>query len=132
MNKRINISLSDKLHEKALSWANTKGLSFSGLLTELLEKEIFQYSQHSNTSTINEPKTAYHTKINPSLLEKIQNLPAYQLQHLELYTDFLLSTQKNNMLQRLGPGLLAGHIRISKDFDDPIEDFNEYMFPPKK
>ena len=131
MNKRINISLSNNLHEKALSWANTKGLSFSGLLTELIEKEIFQYSQPSNTSIINEPQTLYHTKINTSLLEKIQNLPAYQLQHLELYTDFLLSTQKHNRQQRLGPGLLAGHIRMSDDFNEPIEDFNDYMFPHK-
>jgi hypothetical protein len=43
------------------------------------------------------------------------------------FVSFLL-TKKNNKAKKRKPGLAKGLIKMKKDFDEPLEDFNAYMF----
>jgi hypothetical protein len=77
-----------------------------------------------------EPIANYTTSDNifvEPLIAKIRQLPAYQQQQLDVYTDFLLSRTETNPRKRLPPGMLQGAIYMSNDFDEPLSDFHDYM-----
>lgn len=66
--------------------------------------------------------------ISPEILHKLEKLTPKQ--QLELAV-FLSKLEKENS-QKLIPfgklsGILEGKIQISKDFDEPLEDFKDYM-----
>ena len=73
-----------------------------------------------------------------TLLEKIHALPESLQTEVEHYVEFLLSKYSQELptvaepsfdgeKKRDGFGILAGKIWMSDDFDEPLEDMQEYM-----
>ena len=65
-----------------------------------------------------------------SLYKKLEKLPPNLKLEVQNFIDFLLentSTQIEPPKNKREFGSLKGKIHISKDFDDPIDDFKEYM-----
>lgn len=65
-----------------------------------------------------------------SLYKKLEQLPPDLKIEVQNFIDFLLD--KNNSKNEIQVikrefGSLKGKIHLSKDFDDPVDDFNEYM-----
>jgi hypothetical protein len=63
-----------------------------------------------------------------TLLTKIECLPDHLKEDASQYIDFLLSKKKkikSNKSRKAG--FLKGKIEMSNDFDDPLDDFEEYM-----
>ena len=66
-----------------------------------------------------------------TLMEKINNLPPAYRQEVEDFVDFI----REKKLTRNGAnenkprqfGLLKGKMWMSPDFDEPLEDFKDYM-----
>jgi hypothetical protein len=131
MKKRINISIDSLLHEKAHAWSRLNRTTFSNLL-ELLLRDLIDNSESRGATKqlVCEPVANYTTSDNifvEPLIAKIRQLPAYQQQQLDVYTDFLLSRTETNPRKRLPPGMLQGAISMSNDFDEPLSDFHDYM-----
>ena len=65
---------------------------------------------------------------NTTLLEKYETLPDVLKFKASLFIDFLLfkSEQISEKKQRV-PGFLKGKISMSDDFDEPLEDFKDYI-----
>ena len=73
------------------------------------------------------------------LIEKLEKLPLERQREVEDFVDFLLAKQTSGILLTAnevaeptesygrGFGSLKGQIFMSDDFDEPLEDFNEYM-----
>ncbi|GHU59147.1 hypothetical protein FACS189411_15640 [Bacteroidia bacterium] len=64
----------------------------------------------------------------PFLYRKIESLPANMQEEVSLFTDFLLS-KTSAKEHRIIPlfGLLKGKISLATDFDEPVDDFKDYM-----
>ncbi len=65
---------------------------------------------------------------NYMLYNKISSLPPSLIKEVDDFVDFLKSkkTKKNNLKEReFGCG--KGLIILADDFDEPLEDFKEYM-----
>ena len=62
-----------------------------------------------------------------SLQTKIENLPPDLQNEVELFLEKLL--KKNKHKKKLKPlfGSAKGEIKLSSDFDEPLQDFKEYM-----
>ena len=78
--------------------------------------------------------------IETAILDNVEKLPEAIKQSVLLYTEFLAnqygkSFESNESLKILldpspvhyGFGSLAGQIIMSNDFDDPLEDLQDYM-----
>ena len=65
---------------------------------------------------------------NDTLIEKVNLLPDCLKSDVSLFVDFLLF-KSNKELTKLPrkPGFLKGKISITDDFDEPLEEFREYM-----
>lgn len=62
------------------------------------------------------------------LLEKIKKIPVAYQQQVEDFIDFILEKKYQPSLENGRKfGLLKGKLKMSDDFDEPIEDFKEYM-----
>ena len=64
------------------------------------------------------------------ILEKIKMIPAAYQQEVEDFIDFILEKKGNlkspqNKGRKLG--LLKGKMKMSPDFDEPLDDFKDYM-----
>ncbi|NES24352.1 MAG: DUF2281 domain-containing protein [Symploca sp. SIO3E6] len=71
--------------------------------------------------------------IQPIILEKLDSLPeSLQLKVLH-YIDSLIEEQHKTLEQEITPkkyriaGTMKGMIIMSDDFDEPLEDLNDYM-----
>jgi hypothetical protein len=131
MKRRINISIDSLLHEKGHAWSRLNGTTFSHLI-EMLLRDLVDHSEVNSApkQIVGEPIATYTPTANPftePLIAKIRQLPAYQQQQLEVYTDFLLSKTETDPRKRLPPGMLKGAITMSADFDEPLPDFHDYM-----
>jgi hypothetical protein len=63
-----------------------------------------------------------------SLENKIKALPEELKSEVMDFIDFLLLRYKNNdFKQDTGFGCLKGKIEMTDDFDEPLEEFKEYM-----
>lgn len=70
---------------------------------------------------------------NLSLNTRLEMLPPELKKEVEDFIDFLL--EKENQKQKMNqpakkertPGLAKGLIEMKPDFDEPLEDFKEYM-----
>ena len=64
-----------------------------------------------------------------SLFLKINSLPDYLKEQASDFVDFLLKKDRSNKKRKNHPksGFLKGTFKMSKDFDDPLDDFKEYM-----
>ena len=65
-----------------------------------------------------------------SLYKKLEQLPPELKIEVQNFIDFLLDKNKSkNEIQVIKRefGSLKGKIHLSKDFDDPVDDFKEYM-----
>ena len=64
------------------------------------------------------------------ILEKIKMIPAAYQQEVEDFIDFILE-KKGNLKPRQNKGrklgLLKGKMKMSPDFDEPLDDFKDYM-----
>jgi hypothetical protein len=62
------------------------------------------------------------------LYTKISTLPSDLKSEVNDFVDFLLNKRKRN-LKKKKPifGCAKGQIYISPDFDEPLEDFKDYM-----
>jgi len=65
------------------------------------------------------------------ILTQYEQLPDYYKQEANDFIEFLISkTNKSktiNSKSRGGLGMSKGKYNMSKDFDEPLEDFKEYM-----
>ena len=62
------------------------------------------------------------------LFIKINSLPSEMKKELETFVDQLLKRLKKDPPKKKRPlGLLKGKIHIPDDFDEPLEDFKDYM-----
>lgn len=63
------------------------------------------------------------------LLEKIKMIPDSYYQEVEDFIDFILEKKVSVSGKRQGRklGLLKGKMTMSADFDEPLDDFKEYM-----
>ncbi len=65
------------------------------------------------------------------LIEKIKQLPPHYQQEVEDFVDFIrekkLQQNGTNENKQRQFGLLKGKMWMSPDFDEPLEDFNDYM-----
>jgi len=62
-----------------------------------------------------------------SLFTKIHSLPESQKVEVQDFIDFLISKKKISEKKRRKAGFLKGKIEMSPDFDEPLDDFKEYM-----
>ncbi|MBN8853362.1 MAG: hypothetical protein BGO55_18055 [Sphingobacteriales bacterium 50-39] len=63
-----------------------------------------------------------------SIYTKLETLPTDLKQEVSDFIDFLLqksSSKKNKIVPKFGSA--KGKIKMSPDFDEPLEDFKEYM-----
>lgn len=62
-----------------------------------------------------------------NLYNKLEKLPVNLKEEVADFIDFLLekSSQKKKAVPKFGSA--KGKIRMSDDFDEPLEDFKEYM-----
>jgi hypothetical protein len=62
------------------------------------------------------------------LYTKLSYLPADLKSEVNDFIDFLLSKRKKEIKKKMPKfGCANGQIYISPDFDDPLDDFKEYM-----
>ncbi|MEO8734171.1 MAG: DUF2281 domain-containing protein [Flavobacteriales bacterium] len=68
------------------------------------------------------------------LFVKIESLPADLRKQVTDFVEFLLKRkaapeggENDSELKKPVPGLLKGKIWIADDFDEPLDDFKEYM-----
>jgi hypothetical protein len=70
---------------------------------------------------------------NVSLLTQINSLPANLRQEVQDFVEFLKTKVERNSEKieeskaPRKPGALKGKIKMSPDFDEPLDDFKEYM-----
>ncbi len=65
---------------------------------------------------------------NVSLFTKINSLLEPLKTEANDYIDFLINKKKIKKVQKTRKaGFLKGNIKMSPDFDEPLDDFNEYM-----
>ena len=62
-----------------------------------------------------------------SLEKKIKSLPDDLRSEVNDFIDFLLKNNDNKTKSDTGFGCLKGKIEMKDDFDEPLEDFKEYM-----
>lgn len=62
-----------------------------------------------------------------SLQAKIENLTPDLQKEVEIFLENLLKKKKDKKKLKPVFGSARGEITISSDFDEPIQDFNEYM-----
>lgn len=69
--------------------------------------------------------------ISTSLIEKISKIPKEKEKEVEAFLDKILDQIKKQESQATGKrggfGALKGMIVMADDFDEPMEDFKEYM-----
>ena len=61
------------------------------------------------------------------LYSKISVLPTDLQSEVNDFVDFLLNKRKRYKGKETGFGCAKGEIYISQDFDEPLDDFKEYM-----
>ena len=62
------------------------------------------------------------------LFTKINSLPNDIKSEINDFVDFLMAKNKNDIKKKKPKfGCAKGQIYISPDFDEPLDDFNEYM-----
>ncbi|MFC1223907.1 DUF2281 domain-containing protein [Pedobacter sp. BG31] len=64
------------------------------------------------------------------ILEKIKMIPVAYQQEVEDFIDFILQkkvSQKNAVKSNRKLGLLKGKMKMSDDFNTPLDDFKDYM-----
>ncbi|MGB0430850.1 MAG: DUF2281 domain-containing protein [Bacteroidia bacterium] len=64
---------------------------------------------------------------NEAILEKINSLPLDLQKEVEDFIDFLKTRVDQKRPEKRKLGLLKGKIRMSDDFDEPLEEFKDYM-----
>lgn len=62
-----------------------------------------------------------------SLQAKIENLPPDLQKEVEIFLENLLKKEKDKKKPKPVFGSAKGEIILSPDFDEPLEDFKEYM-----
>jgi mRNA-degrading endonuclease RelE of RelBE toxin-antitoxin system len=63
------------------------------------------------------------------LIEKVKKLPAAYQKEVEDFVDFILEKKINpqKIEKQRTLGLLKGKMKMSPDFDAPLDDFKDYM-----
>ncbi len=84
----------------------------------------FEYNQEQ----LNKQPILNSTRSEIVLLQEIQQLPIDLQQQILNFAQFLKNQKQHPTTKRMMPGILSGSIEIPDDFNDPLEDFNEYMF----
>ena len=60
------------------------------------------------------------------LYKKFSSLPENLKEEVMHFIDFLLNKTKNNLTPKRKFGSAKGKIKMHKNFDDPLEDFQDY------
>lgn len=61
------------------------------------------------------------------IYKKIIALPSELKKEVDDFVDFLL-TKKSKKAEKREAGLAKGLIKMKEGFDEPLRDFNDYMF----
>ena len=64
------------------------------------------------------------------LLEKVKKIPLAYQQEVEDFIDFILSKKRPTAAKKGAQrkvGCLKGKLQMADDFDEPLEDFKDYM-----
>lgn len=62
-----------------------------------------------------------------TLNTKLESLPPDLKKEVADFVDFLISKSKTEKKAIAKFGSAKGKIKMTEDFDEPLEDFNEYM-----
>jgi len=63
-----------------------------------------------------------------SLYTKISSLPENLKNEANDFIDYLVSKKRKNKSKKVRQaGFLKGKIKMSSDFDEPLDDFKDYM-----
>ncbi len=92
--------------------------------THYVMDKSFEYNQEQ----FNNQPILNSTRSEIALLQEIQQLPIDLQQQVFDFAQFLKNQKLHPTTKRMMPGILSGSIEIPDDFNDPLEDFNEYMF----
>lgn len=64
-----------------------------------------------------------------NIYKKITLLPPESKKEVDDLVDSLLANSEDDKAKKkMKPGLAKGLINMKEDFDEPLEDFNDYMF----
>ncbi|TYR34395.1 DUF2281 domain-containing protein [Sphingobacterium phlebotomi] len=62
------------------------------------------------------------------LIEKVKKIPPAYQQEVEDFIDFILEKKvPKSYKPKRKLGLLKGKLKMGSDFDEPLEDFKDYM-----
>ncbi len=62
------------------------------------------------------------------LFTKLNSLPLNLKEEVGDFIDFLLSKKQNSVVKKQPVfGIAKGQFTVSQDFDEPLDDFKEYM-----
>ena len=62
-----------------------------------------------------------------SLYQKLEALPPHLKKEAADFVEFLFKKSSRNKNKKPVFGSAKGKIKLSKDFDEPLDDFKEYM-----
>ncbi len=123
---RVNITLDKDIHEKAKYWAQKEGKS----LSENIESMLNAYNQERNEMRVSEPKTPYSSTSNSplqvALLEVFVQLHPENQTELLQFAEYLNSKNLRNT-QNSVRGIFKGKLKMTEDFDAPLDTFKAYM-----
>lgn len=121
---RVNITLDQNIHEKALFFSKKEGKS----LSENIELLLKDYSEEHLNLRVHEPEVLFNEKspYQVSLLNTALKLDLEGQQQLLQFAEFMLTKYKKKCHQS-AYGMMKGQIFMSDDFDEPLEMFKEYM-----
>ena len=108
----------------AIQTGHLEGNSNLKTETHYVKDKSYEYNQEqlNNQSILNS------TRSEIVLLQEIQQLPIDLQQQVLDFAQFLKNQNQYPTTKRMMPGILNGSIEIPDDFNDPLDDFNEYMF----
>ncbi len=117
-----NAFRSDDLN--AIQTSHIEGNSNLKTETHYVMDKSFEYNQEQ----FNDQPILNSTRSEIALLQEIQQLPIDLQQQVLDFAQFLKNQKQHPTTKRMMPGILNGSIEIPDNFNDPLEDFNEYMF----
>lgn len=123
---RVNITLDKDIHEKSKYWSHKEGKS----LSENIESMLHAYNQERNELRVSEPIPPYsitsNSPLQDALLEIFIRLHPENQSELLQFAEYLNSKNLPNA-QNSVKGVLKGKLKMSEDFDAPLDTFKAYM-----
>ena len=133
----LQINLPDSVHDALKKCAEREGVSIDHYVAEALSEKLARETQRNQTcSEENSPWTDEDNARRCELIDKHiqQTITDTERNELEVlqrrlrrHLDAVATPSPEEKPRRRTPGSAAGKIRMSPDFDAPMEEFKDYM-----